>query len=474
MKKPNVKIWALIGVIVSGLLYVGDFSSFLYRASVLSFPEHAAFDGTVHPVKQVPNWVAMNGNADDAQYSSLNSSNLVNIPAYDANQLKRSVDTLTWGNAADDEVRNAKITYSVPYMGSYTLDGVEDAGSHPAVDIKLPYGTPIASIANGVVTKVSMKESGFGHHVVVMHNNVPSFDNANEKVTYYSSYSHVGTVLVSVGEVVTKGQQVALSGNTGTSTTPHLHFQIDNADAPWHPFWPFTFQEAIDAGLNFYEAVNYGLNADKARATTINPLEYVKKYYDSSSISAPAVVESVAASVVEAPVEVVVEVVVEVPVVVSEPVVVEAPVVVVKEEPVVEVIVVEPSYDQELNFTIDVMSSYYVDDSSEIVIRAVDQKGRQFEDSLPEVIFFKSENDNFVPSKKFVESSRFGVDAQYTIELRNMKAGEDRLYVETNGKKTYSDRFNIIASDKPELFTDLGEDHKYYKEIASLVDKGVI
>jgi hypothetical protein len=174
-------------------------------------------------------------------------------------------------------------------MGDYKLDGIEGAGSHLAVDIKVPTGTPVYAIGNGVVVTVSTITTGFGTHIVVRHDNFPSFSNPNVLTTYYSSYNHLSSAMVSEGQVVLKGQQIGLSGETGDATTPHVHFQIDNDTAPWHPYWPFTYQEALAAGYpDMVAAINGGLGRDKALATTINPVVYIQKYLNSSGVSSSA------------------------------------------------------------------------------------------------------------------------------------------------------------------------------------------
>ncbi len=283
----NIRTAAIVAAttIATSVMAFTDVNTMLYKTSILSLPEHAPYDGLTYPIKKIPNWTHLDSAKRDLPYSQLAESDLTDAPYYDSNQLQVGTDTLKWGNPVDDSIRNAKITYSVPYLGTYKLDGIEGAGSHPAVDIKVPEGTPVYAIGNGVISKVSNQASGFGEHIVVQHNNFPSFDDPNTKTVLYSSYSHLSATLVNVGDVVTKGQQIALSGETGTATTPHVHFQIDNDQAPWHPFWPFTWQEVADAGLDFFSAVNAGLGKESAVATTINPMKYVQKYMGDSGVT---------------------------------------------------------------------------------------------------------------------------------------------------------------------------------------------
>ena len=257
--------------------------AYLFKASVLEAP--APFDGTVYPVEHVPDWTNWNGDNQTTAYTTISHNLLVALPNYNLEQMLFPSENLVWGNSDHDVIRNTKITYPVVYMGNYKLDHAEYAGSHPAVDIKMPIGTPVKSIANGRVTKVSMQSSGFGHHIVIEHENVPDPENSSLTTTLYASFNHMDEIYVTEGETVSKGQLIGTSGDTGTATTPHLHFQIDRASAPWHPYWPFTSAESQAAGLSFFEAVNAGLGQSNAIKYTVNPMAYVAQHLNNNGNS---------------------------------------------------------------------------------------------------------------------------------------------------------------------------------------------
>jgi len=278
----------LLGALVSALLVsvVTIGSSALFFASSLINVQHAPFDGTVYPYAHVPNWAEMSDSQRDLSYDQVPDSLLMDPIEYDPSMLTVPFDSLDF-DGEDADIRNAKITYSVPYLGNYKLDGHEHVGSHAAVDIKLPKRTPILTIANGVVMKAENDPGGFGQHVVIRHSNVPSLDDPNKTVDYYSGYAHMLSFSVDPGEVVSKGQQIGLSGGSGNTTTNHLHFQIDKSNAPWHPYWPFSGTDARNAGLSFFEAINEGLGLDNAQNRTIHPMDYVEKFMNYSGIVQP-------------------------------------------------------------------------------------------------------------------------------------------------------------------------------------------
>jgi hypothetical protein len=220
------------------------------------------YTGTVTPIALVPDysrWNAYGGNAQEHTFREVPQDALVPLPVY-----------------APGRVHNP--VYSVEYMGSYAT-GIQGTGSHPAVDIRVPVGTPVRSIANGIVSEVK-EGGGFGKTIVIRHPNVP--DPANPRLTtvLYSNYAHLSSIYVREGSVVEKGEQIGLSGATGDVSGPHLHFQIDRDDAPWHPYWPFTTQDISSAGLRTtVQAINASLGSERGYTFTVNPLLYVQAEY---------------------------------------------------------------------------------------------------------------------------------------------------------------------------------------------------
>lgn len=85
---------------------------------------------------------------------------------------------------------------------------------HTGVDIKVRMGTQVRAAADGIVT-FSGYRRGYGWTVIISHG-----------YGYETLYAHNSTLMAEVGDKVTKGSVVALSGNSGTSTGPHLHYEV--------------------------------------------------------------------------------------------------------------------------------------------------------------------------------------------------------------------------------------------------------
>ncbi|MBS0877231.1 MULTISPECIES: murein DD-endopeptidase MepM [unclassified Tatumella] len=85
---------------------------------------------------------------------------------------------------------------------------------HRGVDFALPIGTPVLAVGDGEVV-VSKNGGAAGNYVALRHGR-----------QYMTRYMHLSRLLVKPGQKVKRGDRIALSGNTGRSTGPHLHFEI--------------------------------------------------------------------------------------------------------------------------------------------------------------------------------------------------------------------------------------------------------
>ena len=98
---------------------------------------------------------------------------------------------------------------------TYTLNGRRVSSNHKGIDIGAPSGAKIVASNGGTVVTSAYNAGGYGNYVII--------DHGGGKMTVYGHMSKRG---VSVGQSVTKGQQIGKVGSTGRSTGPHLHFEI--------------------------------------------------------------------------------------------------------------------------------------------------------------------------------------------------------------------------------------------------------
>ncbi|MFF1564439.1 M23 family metallopeptidase [Streptomyces sp. NPDC055059] len=112
-----------------------------------------------------------------------------------------------------DPVKNYKLS------AGFGLGGNMWSHKHSGQDFAVPIGTNVMAAHGGTVVKAGPNGGGdgpaYGNAIVIKHGNGT-----------YSQYAHLSRIDVHIGQTVSTGQHIALSGNTGNSSGPHLHFEV--------------------------------------------------------------------------------------------------------------------------------------------------------------------------------------------------------------------------------------------------------
>lgn len=128
--------------------------------------------------------------------------------------------------------------------GSITATAYYSSGKfHGGIDYGVSVGTTVVAAADGVVMSTANLSGSYGTYVIIRH--------ANGLQSYYA-HGTKGSIVVSPGDTVKKGQKIMLSGNTGNSSGPHLHFEVRKS--------PYNYS---------YNAKAYGQDS------RVNPLNYL-------------------------------------------------------------------------------------------------------------------------------------------------------------------------------------------------------
>lgn len=122
-------------------------------------------------------------------------------------------------NSSSANVTTGSGYFIKPVSGGYvSCYGYYSSGRfHGAIDYAVPMGTTVMAAADGVVVKTENLTYSYGTYVVILH--------ANGMRTYYGHGTR-GSICVSEGEIVKQGQKIMLSGSTGNSSGPHVHFEV--------------------------------------------------------------------------------------------------------------------------------------------------------------------------------------------------------------------------------------------------------
>ncbi|MFF5090860.1 M23 family metallopeptidase [Streptomyces niveus] len=188
-----------------------------------------------------------------------NSSGDAGAPASAAAVVDKQADSSKKASAAkaadkskDKKEKKAKLNPTwVKPVSKYTLSATYGTGGgmwaskHSGQDFAVNVGTNVKAVHTGTVVKAGPNGAGdgpaYGNAIVIKHGTGSS--------AKYSQYAHLSKVKVNVGQKVDKGQSIALSGNTGNSSGPHLHFEIRTTPNYGSAINPVNFLRSADVIL---------------------------------------------------------------------------------------------------------------------------------------------------------------------------------------------------------------------------------
>ena len=98
------------------------------------------------------------------------------------------------------------------------------AKMHSGMDFTAPVGTEIHATGNGTVITVGFGDRGYGNHVILNHG-----------FSYQTLYGHMSKIVVRPGQKLNRGDLIGYVGNSGTSTGPHLHYEVHKNRNPVNP-----------------------------------------------------------------------------------------------------------------------------------------------------------------------------------------------------------------------------------------------
>ena len=149
------------------------------------------------------------------EYAALTQRYELNASYLDLQALIDSAGSGCNNIPAIQPVINKQLTLLTASYGMRIHPFYKTLQSHQGVDYTIPEGSRVFATADGVVRDVALRNSTSGQTVVIDHGN-----------GYETSYSHLSKINVRKGQRVSRGEIIALSGDTGLSLSPHLHYEV--------------------------------------------------------------------------------------------------------------------------------------------------------------------------------------------------------------------------------------------------------
>jgi murein DD-endopeptidase MepM/ murein hydrolase activator NlpD len=103
---------------------------------------------------------------------------------------------------------------------------------HAGIDFGLSENTNIYATAHGIIKRIVYSNKGYGNYILIQHEN-----------NIQTRYAHLNQIFVKENDTIYRGQLIGLSGNTGLSTGPHLHYEVLKYNKPTNPEKYILFDE---------------------------------------------------------------------------------------------------------------------------------------------------------------------------------------------------------------------------------------
>lgn len=183
----------------------------------------------------IPSEVRAGGYGGVNRYKDLEGFNNSELMISSAKKMDQLYRKLYIQSKSYDEVFNlvknkSELLASIPAIQPVTKKGIARLASgfgyrihpiyktsmmHEGIDFTCPIGTEIYSTGNGTVEKVEYNGRGYGNHLIINHG-----------FGYSTLYGHLSRFAVRPGQRIKRGDIIGYAGNTGSSTGPHLHYEV--------------------------------------------------------------------------------------------------------------------------------------------------------------------------------------------------------------------------------------------------------
>lgn len=159
---------------------------------------------------------------------------------------KQASKRLTELTELDLRLMMSKIPSGLPTSFKMITDGfgwrthpiTKKRSFHEGLDFSCDVGTPVQTTADGVVEEAGWDNSGYGLRVIINHG-----------YGFKTVYAHLSKALVARGQVVSRGDDIALSGNSGLSSGAHLHYEVHYLGNKLNP------RQFADWGLRKFDTI---------------------------------------------------------------------------------------------------------------------------------------------------------------------------------------------------------------------------